>query len=74
MTDGLTEEDREQTGVPVCEKCGNIMIKEFGGDYLHGSFDSAQDKPRPVSNTKDGTVWVCPHCQGEIDFLGEEDE
>lgn len=18
--------------------------------------------------------WVCPHCQGEIDFLGEEDD
>lgn len=49
MTKDLIEEDKEQTGVPVCEKCGNIMIKEE-------------------------SEWVCPHCQGEINFLGEEDE
>jgi rubrerythrin len=23
---------------------------------------------------KEDDVWVCPHCQGEIDFLGDEDE
>lgn len=23
---------------------------------------------------QEGEEWVCPHCQGEIDFLGGDDE
>lgn len=47
----MTKENKpeEQTeGVPICEKCGNAMIKE-------------------------DSEWMCPHCQGEIDFTGGED-
>jgi transposase len=43
------EKENEETGAPICPKCGNIMILEDG-------------------------EWVCPHCQGEIDFLGDDDE
>lgn len=49
MTKETVKTEELENGTPVCEKCGNIMIKEQ-------------------------EAWVCPHCQGEIDFLGDEDE
>ncbi|MFA5152015.1 MAG: hypothetical protein WC554_05595 [Clostridia bacterium] len=51
MDDKILDNNSENPveGVPVCEKCGNVMIKE-------------------------DQEWVCPHCQGEIDFLGDDDE
>lgn len=24
--------------------------------------------------TKEEGSWICPHCQGEIDFMGDDDE
>ncbi len=42
--------------------------------------DNEQEQGTPVCD-KCGNVmvyeegeWMCPHCQGEIDFLGEDDE
>lgn len=59
----MTEEKKEniEEGAPICQKCGNVMIWE------------------PISDTpglKDDIrgEWLCPHCQGEINFLGEDDE
>lgn len=42
-------EEIVEEGLPVCEKCGNVMVSEQG-------------------------EWVCPHCQGEIDFLAEDED
>ena len=63
MTQDFAKEDQKtDEGVSVCEKCGNAMIWE--------SFDGE------ISSTEEGKngEWVCPHCQGEIDFMGEEDD
>lgn len=49
MTEEPMNLKEQEDGTPVCDKCGNLMIKE-------------------------GDEWFCPHCQGEIDFLGEDDE
>lgn len=50
MTQDFAKEDQKiDEGIPVCEKCGNAMVREDG-------------------------EWLCPHCQGEIDFMGEEDD
>jgi rubrerythrin len=61
-------------GAPVCEECGNILIKESSENSSERSFGSAQDKPHDGIKQQDSAVWVCPHCQGEIDFLGDDDE
>jgi hypothetical protein len=61
----INETEIEQ-GAPVCEKCGNIKLWE--------PFDLTQvESSGQMDDSKEGR-WVCPHCQGEIDFLGEEDE
>lgn len=65
MEDFAKKELKEESGVPVCEKCGNVMIKE--------SSDLSLDSSEEIKESKNGE-WVCPHCQGEIDFLGEDDE
>jgi ubiquinone/menaquinone biosynthesis C-methylase UbiE/rubredoxin len=64
--DILNEENEPQEGIPVCEKCGNVKIKE--------PFDPAQGVSSAKSEDTENNEWVCPHCQGEINFLGEEDE
>lgn len=60
----MKQEETETTeAVPVCEKCGNALIKE--------SFDSAQDSFLDKSKKLKRGEWMCPHCQGEIDFFGD---
>jgi hypothetical protein len=59
----MSKENKEiiEECIPVCKKCGNVMI-----------WESVDGTPGPADGV-DGE-WLCPHCQGEIDFLGEENE
>jgi Zn finger protein HypA/HybF involved in hydrogenase expression len=59
-------EKSELEGEPVCEKCGSILIWE--------PFDSAQgDSLDKTKKSEEGEL-VCPTCQGEIDFLGDDED
>lgn len=66
MKDQEKINEEESPGAPICSKCGNVMIFEslegLSGDLLDSKKKSAEGE------------WVCPHCQGEIDFLGGDDE
>lgn len=63
MTDEPLNVEEQEDGAPVCEKCGNLLIKESL---------SSSDLSEQIEKS-DGE-WCCPHCQGEIDFLGDEDD
>lgn len=60
------EDEKSEDGVPVCDKCGNVLIKE--------SIDGIEDNFSDGSGEAKDGEWFCPHCQGEIEFLGDEDE
>ena len=68
------DSDINEEADPICEKCGNVMIKE--------SFDSASlDRVYPESSRgardrqdRGDKKWLCPHCQGEINFFGDSEE
>ena len=66
MTNIKEETNTEQEGAPVCEKCGNLLIRE--------SVDAVLGDPDGQSEQSSEGEWVCPHCQGEINFLGEDNE
>lgn len=54
----LDQNETNEEADPICEKCGNVKIRE------------------PLDGTRDKKTgeWVCPHCQGEIDFFGDDEE
>lgn len=65
--DITTEETEDDlNGKPICPSCGNLMVFE--------PIDSDQEESLSDEIKSDKSEWVCPHCQGEIDFLGGDDE
>jgi len=43
------QSEENEKEIPVCEKCGSVMIFE-------------------------DNEWVCPHCDGDINFFGDDNE
>lgn len=62
----LEETEDDLNGKPICPSCGNLMVFE--------SIDFDQEDSLTDEKKSDKGEWVCPHCQGEIDFLGGDDE
>jgi len=70
---GSDSETNEEAD-PICEKCGNIMIKE---PLDSTSLDRVYpEKSRGAQDRQDrgDKKWVCPHCQGKINFFGDSEE